>query len=345
MKVISAVAAPIGIILSSCAIVPLPDDVVGIDVAQITAKIRCEVRDDIKKKLIVTLIKEGAFLNDTEAVRIGNQLQNGERTPQNVDLNSVGPIMKAYLAAYAKTAIAYNFTLDGTITNNLNQGTLNAAEQFGGYNAAKQLVSDGTRMIGFSGGVTATRDNIVTFSVSDVFFTLLRKIPDDYCTDKSINANYLYPIAGNLGLYKIIDEFVDLNSFGNLAAPDPKTPTGPPTLTWTMTFTTGLTASATPQITLSPITNVSRVTQGAITGTVGRTDKHTLAVALSREVKEPTAAEEASIFSGQLLTLSGTAEQKNALLALQQATLQNYYLTSNQRPVVIVNPSLIPGLF
>jgi hypothetical protein len=103
MKVISAVAAPIGIILSSCAIVPLPDDVVGIDVAQITAKIRCEVRDDIKKKLIVTLIKEGAFLNDTEAVRIGNQLQNGERTPQNVDLNSVGPIMKAYLAAYAKT--------------------------------------------------------------------------------------------------------------------------------------------------------------------------------------------------------------------------------------------------
>jgi hypothetical protein len=88
-----------------------------------------------------------------------------------------------------KTGVAYNFNLEGSINNNLNQGTLNVTQGIGGFDSTKKLVSDGSRMIGFSGGITATRDNIVNFAVSDDFFTLSEKVEDDYCTDLSINAN------------------------------------------------------------------------------------------------------------------------------------------------------------
>jgi hypothetical protein len=346
MKLFATPLIFFGVIISGCSVVPLPDDVVGIDVAQISRKIRCEIRDGIQQKLAVTLIGLGKYKNDSEAVRVGNELKNGTMTLQAAertgDLRRISPALKSLLAEYLNTGVAYNFNLQGTINNDLNQGTLNITQGIGGFDTTKQLVSDGSRMIGLSGGITATRDNIVNFFVSDDFFTLSNKVDDEYCSDRSINANYLYPIAGKLGLYKLIDEFVDLNEFGGLA-PDPDHPTGPPTLAWTMKFTTGLSASANPQITLLPIIGVSRVTQASITGGLGRTDTHTLTVALSRETRLPSAAEAAVVFGGQPVSLSGTPQVKNALFAVQRSYVQNYLLNS-QRPVVVVTPSLISGL-
>jgi hypothetical protein len=80
-------AAPLvfSVMISGYSVVPLPDDVVGIDVAQISRKIRCEIRDGIQQKLAVTLIGLGTFDNDNEAVRVGNELKNGTSTLQTVE--------------------------------------------------------------------------------------------------------------------------------------------------------------------------------------------------------------------------------------------------------------------
>jgi|SRR5271165_3924932 len=343
MKAIRALLFALPIIPAGCSVVPLPDDVVGIDVAQITRKIRCEIREAVIRKLAVTLVQLGPYENDSEAVRIGTELQESGSL-QGVKFDSLTPNFRDYINQYAKTGIAYNFILEGTISNNLNQGVLNVTEGIGGYNSAKQLVSDGSRVVGFSGGVAAMRDNTVNYTVSDDFFFLTERVPDDYCADKNINANYLYPIAGKLGLNNLINEFVDLNQFGGLAA-DPKNPKGPPTLAWTMKFTTAINAAATPQITLLPLTGVTRVTQGSITGSLGRTDVHTLTVALSRETKPPSQTEAAIIFGGKTPALSGTVQQQNALAAIPNSLLYIYLNNANQRPIVVNNNSLIPGVF
>ena len=344
MKVLRALFFALSMIPAGCSVVPLPEDVVGIDMAQITQKIRCEVREAIIRKIGVTLRDLGPYENDNEAVRIGTQiLETGSL--EGVSLETVKPKFKDYINQYAKTGIAYNFILQGVVSNNVNQGVLNVTEGIGGYNASRQLVSDGSRMFGFSGGVAATRDNTVNFTVSDDFFYLTKKVSDKYCDDNSINANYLYPIAGKLGLVNLINEFVDLNQFGNLAAPDPKNPKGPPTLAWTMKFTTSISAAATPQITLLPLTGVTRVTQGALTGSLGRTDVHTLTIALSRETKPPSEAEASLLFGGKRPAVSGTAQQQNALAAIPNSLLYIYLNNANQRPIVVNNNSLIPGVF
>ena len=261
-----------------------------------------------------------------------------------MNFDPLTPVFKDYINQYAKTGIAYNFILEGTVSNNLRTRAYWTPRKESEDITSKTTASDGSKVSGFTGGVGAMRDNTVNYTISDDFLFLTAKVPDNYCTDKNINANYLYPIAGKLGLNNLINEFVDLNQFGGLSA-HPKNPKGPPTLAWTMKFTTSISAAATSQITLLPLTEVTRVTQGALTGSLGRTDVHTLTIALSRETKPPSGAEAAVLFGGKRPAVSGTVQQQNALAAIPNSLLYIYLNNANQRPIVVNNNSLIPGVF
>ena len=143
----------------------------------------------------------------------------------------------------------------------------------------------------------------------------------------------IYPIAGHIGLAKLIDDFVDLNEFGHLGGPADRQ-NGPPTLVANLTFQTVLNATTTPQITLVPIVGQTRITGGTVTARAVRSDTHKLIVAVSRSPKAPNSAEAVKIFGGQIITPTGTAAQQSAELAIQQNIIR-YEL--NNRSTVILN--------
>ena len=83
-----------------------------------------------------------------------------------MNLDTLSRNLKNLITAdYAETAIAYNFSLDGTITNNVDTGVLNITDG---------LVASGSRVLGLKGGVDQTREYILSFTVSDTFVGLLR---------------------------------------------------------------------------------------------------------------------------------------------------------------------------
>ena len=52
-----------------------------------------------------------------------------------MNFDPLTPVFKDYINQYAKTGIAYNFILEGTVSNNLNQGVLNVTEGTGDITA------------------------------------------------------------------------------------------------------------------------------------------------------------------------------------------------------------------
>jgi hypothetical protein len=316
--------------LCACAIAPLPDQVTGYSTPQIVERIRCEAREAVREKLGITLQALGQNNGDKNAEDIGTAILNDSVDIKTVSLTSLGKPLKDLILRYADTAIAYNFSFDGTEMNNLDSGTLGIT---------RGLI-DGMKMLGFTGSVDRSRENIQNFTVSDTFVGLLRDVKPEYCNGRTPHGpNYLYPIAGKVGIGKVVDDFVDLDFFGNLGGPV-DTPTGPPTLATNLTFTTTISASATPSITLNPIVDATRITSGALTAMGERMDVHRLIVAISRPVDAPSAAVAVKIFGGQIITPTGTLTEQRAQLAIQQNIIR--YELNNQRNTVILNQPLLP---
>ena len=166
----------------------------------------------------------------------------------------------------------------------------------------------------------------------------MRAVKEDYCTDKNLNKNYMYPIAGNIGLAKMVDDFFDLSEFTNLG-PAADKPKGPPTMVNSLTFTTVLSGSVTPSITLLPSVGTTTGVASLI-ASASRTDLHKVIVAFARPVETPSEAEAVRVFAGQLINRSGTLTEQRAQLAIAQSIVR--YELSNRPTTIILNQSLLP---
>ncbi len=262
--------------VSGCAIHPLPEDVTGINTYHIVRQIRCEARETVRQLVI------GWLSNPRLNSEYLNSLASRYREyPDSIsefhydlfkgsDLVQVRSVAKLFY----DTGIAYNFDLTMTEDNDLST-ELSLLKPF----------TDPKFTLGIKADAKRKRANNRTFTSTDTFSYLLTKLNVEvrgqrYCDGQIVQANYIYPIAGRIGVDKTITDFITLTLFGNLGA-KADNPGGPPTMAEKLTFTTAVSASANPIAVFTPVTSAFQLTTASLTGAVGRTDVHQVTIGLA----------------------------------------------------------------
>lgn len=300
-------------LLDGCAIHPLSENTTGLKTYLIVERVRCEARDAIfnmalgylstnyqDRQDILDLVDnfKNNTSNDWPKKRLTSKLFSG-------GLHDV-------FAKYEKAAIAYNFSLEMQEVNNLD-----ASLDFG------KVYKSVTGGLGFGAGLDRTRDNIRTFTITDTFGGLLTEVKEDYCTNAKPyqEPNYIYPIAGSVGLREIIENFINLTEFTHLTAGDASRPAGPPTVVDTLTFTTKVSGSAKPSVTIASLPGAEwRLADASITGAVSRQDTHKLIVGLSLPAPAKPAANAPTTSAAGLIDVKAdaTATEQQAAHAIEQ---------------------------
>jgi hypothetical protein len=282
----SIAAAAAVLLLSGCAIHPVPEDVTGLKTSDIVKQIRCETRD-AARKVIRKILADMGENGDLDAQALGEkfeanpELMVGFNPRRDLPGSDRRLFHNAFDVIYA-AGVAYNFDLTMTEDNNFS-GTVNF---LGPWNVA-------TVKLGISPDFKRQRQNVRTFTVTDTIGFLLRELntPNSrgkqYCDGHiALGPNYVYPIAGQIGAYNTVYTFFQLSFFDGLAAhqADPGAG-GAPTMADQLTFTTTIDVSVTPSVTFNPVTSGFQVTDSNATAMLSRIDAHQVSVGLALDPK------------------------------------------------------------
>jgi hypothetical protein len=324
-------AIGIALVVGGCAIRPVPEDVSGVPTYTIVRQIRCEVRQAIADSAIGWLTAdENADRVDPASRAIGFEFAKGRPIQEFRPALFKGRV-RSIVALFFDTGVAYNFELEMTETNNL--GTeVNLLKPFTSSKAT----------LGIKGSADRHRKNNRTFTVTDTFGGLAR-LPDTYCNGQSIGEdynyltreNYIYPITGKIGVKHLVQDFITLTLFANLAGKKDK-PDGPPTLVDALEFETTISGTLSPKVTFSPVGTALSVTDAALTGTLIRKDLHKITMALAvggGGVKQVKPLRSALFTTSLLTTAPATRSEERAVEALNQALTLKLF-----RPTIIVTP-------
>jgi len=276
------------LLLANCAIHPVPEDVTGVTTYEIARQIRCETREAAKDRV----------LTEIRSLAMGSPYQAGDLRAQQLlarydgdgeDISTFRPGLFAgpdyarvrdYLTMIYSTAVAYSFDLTGDETNNL--GT--TVDLLGPWASKFTL--------GITADANRERQNERVFTLTDTLGGLLMNLSTPqhgvpYCGNAQlVSANYIYPIAGKIGVDKTVRTFFELNSFTTLASTDGGSKSGnvaqtSPTFTDKLTFTTTLDFMGTPKVTFTPAGKRFQFMDASLTGTLKRMDTHKVYVALA----------------------------------------------------------------
>ncbi|MEA2860955.1 MAG: hypothetical protein QOC72_2994 [Methylobacteriaceae bacterium] len=262
-------AVATSVCVSGCAIHPLPEDVTFLNTNAIVSHIRCEARTGLKHATTAFLLNPKLPLPATTRL-VAEDLANGRISYADFDPKKLDPFTSYYLQKYDNAAIAYDFTFDISEDN-----SAGANLDF--------LRTITHKTIGLA--VTATNDRqrqtIRNFRVTDTFGALRKT---RFCDDEvPTGGNYIYPVAGTIGLDELIKTFIDLNEFNNLAGPDKKETV--PVLADTFSFLTMFGGSVTPSVTLAPVTSRFHLASASVPLGASRKDMHKVIIALSLDPK------------------------------------------------------------
>jgi hypothetical protein len=175
-------------------------------------------------------------------------------------------------------AIAYNFDLTMTEDNDL------------GTNIGLVAPWRSKFTLGISGDANRQRSNQRTFTITDAFKSLLANVNSvdengvHYCEGQIARANFIYPIAGEIGVYKTVKTFFELTVLANLSLDKAKPgQDGAPTMVDNLKFTTTVDLSGTPKIVFTPLGAGFQFADASLTGLVKRSDVHQVTVGLALE--------------------------------------------------------------
>jgi hypothetical protein len=286
VRLFAAVAATL--LLSNCAIHPVPEDVTGVNTYHIVRQIRCETRAAAAKIVLRELRRLGTDHADQAADPIAQRLvAQYEADPESISTFSPnlfpGPkyaqVRNLYSVIYS-AAIAYNFDLTMNEQNNL--GT--------SINLLGPWVPKFT--LGLTADANRGRTNERTFTVTDTFSELLTKLNTPirgqrYCDGQIVQANYIYPIAGRIGVDELVLTFFDLALFADLSG-DKAAPgaSSPPAISDKLTFTTTIDGSVNPaKVLFNPVGAGFQFSDASLTGMASRMDTHTVTVGLALDSK------------------------------------------------------------
>jgi hypothetical protein len=283
VRLFAAVAATL--LLSNCAIHPVPEDVTGVDTYHIVRQIRCETREAAAKFLMRELKRLGSDHADQAADPIAQGLvakyeANPEListfTPDLFPGSKYAQVRNFYRVIYS-AAIAYNFDLTMSEQNNL--GT------------TIDLLGPWTQKftMGISADANRGRSNERSFTVTDTFSELLMTVNTPvrghrYCDGQIVQANYVYPIAGHIGVDELVMTFFELVYLGGLST-DKAAPgaIGPPTIADKLTFTTTIDSTISPKVVFNPVGTALQLSDASLTGMATRMDTHQVTVGLALE--------------------------------------------------------------
>jgi hypothetical protein len=311
------VAVGISLGLTGCAIHPLPEDVTGGTTEMIAKKIRCEARQAVLDNMADYLIEWG----DSDATkRIGAEFKDKTRPLSSFKDSLFHGYVKDVIQKFEHSAIAYNFTLDMTETNNLD-ATVDLSWPF----------AHGAGTAGIGAGVDRTRENIRTFTLTDTFLGLTKVT---YCDGTGVSGkNYMYPMTGTIGVYEMIHTFAYLAVLSNLSGSNG----GPPTMGDTIIFTTKLQGSAVPKLVFSPV-KALQVADASLNASASRADQHKLIVGLALPGKTAAAAKTTSSAQvGFLVHTSSTAT--DAEIAAAKTIEQVIIRFELARPGAVIVPN------
>jgi hypothetical protein len=263
------------LLLTGCAIHPEPEDVTGVTTYDIARQIRCETREAAKDRV----------LTEIRSLAVGSPYQAGDPRAQQLlaryednreDISTFSPGLFAgpdyarvrdYFTTIYTTGVAYSFDLTMDEQNNLNT-TLDLLGPW-----ASKLT------LGVIGNANRERQNERVFTLSDTLGELLMNLSTPqhgvpYCADPQlVQANYIYPIAGKIGVARTLKAFFELNTFTNLDSS--------PTFTDKLTFTTTVDLQGNPKVTFTPTGKNFQFMDASLTGTLRRVDTHKVYVALA----------------------------------------------------------------
>jgi hypothetical protein len=321
-------ALAVASLMAGCAIHPVPEDVTGLDTADIVKQIRCETRDAARDVIIKYLTNLAVYGNNAIAADLLVQFNENRNLMASFDARRSFPdpaqaqVRNVFEVIYS-AGVGYTFDLTMTEDNNLG-----ATANFVGPWLNKFT-------LGLTGDGNRTRQNERTFTITDNIGFLLRELNtpkpngEQYCDGHiAFGPNYIYPIAGRVGIYNTVYTFFQLSFFDSLAAnkADPGGG-GAPVMADKLTFTTMIDLIAMPKVVFAPVGNAFQVADASATGTLRRTDAHqvTVGVALAPKGKGMAAlsALRGFVFSGA--ALGGTrvalgSRARGELLVLNRVT-------------------------
>jgi hypothetical protein len=278
-RVFSVAAIVFSVFTAGCAIHPLPQDVTGVDTYHIARQIRCEARETIRLEVINWLNKLAAA-GDPLAQQLALQYESAPDSISTFRPEVFTGRDRAAIRSVAKlfydAGIAYNFDLTMTEDNNLMTGL-----------SFLKPLTEPVFTVGVNANANRTRSNTRTFTVTDTFSYLLTKLNTEvrgvrYCDGQLVSANYVYPIAGRIGIDKMVHEFIELTLFANLVEPQAAPGTaGAPTMVDQLTFTTSIGGSVNPAVVFTPVTSAFQLTNASLTAMADRMDVHQVSVGLA----------------------------------------------------------------
>jgi hypothetical protein len=340
----SAALAPV-LLLAGCAIHPVPENVTGVTTYEIARQIRCETREAAKDRVLTEL----------RTLAMGSPYQAGDPKAQQLlarydgnrdDISTFRPdlfsgpdyaLVRAYFTMIYSTAIAYSFDLTMDEQNNL--GTI--LDWLGPWSPKFTL--------NVTGDANRERSNERVFTLTDTLGGLLVNLSTPqygvpYCGDAQIvGPNYIYPIAGQIGVAPMLRTFFELNSFTSLASTDGSSKSGSvaqtaPTLTDKLIFTTTIDLSANPKLTFTPVGRDFQFMDASLTGLAKRIDTHKVYVALALEPSGVASAASLQTFlfpTPAISTFSGKSGAKgkqtrvgNSVIALSRTAAQDLAITA-----------------
>jgi hypothetical protein len=317
--------------LAACAIHPLPEDVANIPTYTIVRQIRCEARQAVIDSLFRYLTSPqnlGEHL-DVHSYKVGRQAYADYKD----DPDSITKFKPARLTGFASsvvgllyhTGIAYNFDLTGLEINNID-----ATANFIRPKPVSSLLT-----LGLGANFDRQRQNDRSFTITDNFGELVSKVHANYCTNHIATANYVYPIAGRVGIDRVIHDFLFLTLFANLSgkSKDVITASGPPTMVEQLQFVTTIGGSATPKITFMPTGGAFQLGDVSLPVSASRKDTHQLTIGLylDQTAVKQIGRVRAGIFSGAFITASGGIAEQGAAKAVEQFLAQKVF-----KPTIIV---------
>jgi len=307
-----------GAFFGGCSIHPLPENVTGVSTPDIVRNVRCEARNSIRGKIIAVL---GQVQGDPAALKYAQLLKDNPDLWLKFNDRWFSPPVTAALRRYEQAGVAYNFSLNMTEVNNLDP-TIDLTNP----------VSFGTFTSSITGGVDRSRENARTFTITDTWLKLITTLDETYCAKYAHIDNYMYPITGRVGIDEMIDTFVDLAEFDNLAPPSGSTGK-PPTMADDLTFTTKLSLGGTPKVVFTPFAKGLSVADASLSTTFSRQDVHEVTVGLSMPLPAKSKPPGPNVPSQLVVSATGGPAEQAAAQAVEQSIVR-YQLTRRNTLIV-----------
>lgn len=269
---------------AGCATHPLPQDTTRRNTFQIVERLRCEARDAVIAALVKELRYRATKVEGSkrqQLLTLAKRIDDPNEPTFIVDFvddyeskyqSLLPPRTQHLIERYRKSTIAMDFDFD--ITEN-DDNTIDVG--FRDPSPMKLFT------LGLAGGHKKRRQGERAFQVTFVFDALLRGKDEDakdgrelamQCAGENIKVpNFVYPIAGSIGLKETIQTFLDVaDGVGYSNAKD---------FMDTLTFTTELYGNGDPKLMITSASKSFHIDGVSGTNKASRVDMHKVVVALA----------------------------------------------------------------